>query len=123
MARAPKAKSSQLTELERQIQAKSEEYLACRELRHHWDGYTAHYSAADRSVIQRTLKCVRCAAEKDQEISSRSGMILWTGAVRYPEGYLFVGVGRMTTEAMGAVRLASVTNQLFQAVVPKEIEQ
>lgn len=109
-------KTDPIALLERQLQEMAEDYLLCRELRHQWDGYTARYMPEDKRRIERTLKCKRCKAEKDQEISARDGSILWTSSVRYPEGYLFTGVGRLTSETMGVVRLASVTNQLFKQV-------
>jgi hypothetical protein len=68
------------------------------------------------NVIERTLQCKRCTAKKDQQISGTDGSIIWTGQIEYPEGYLFTGVGRLTSEAMGVVRLASVTNCLMRAV-------
>lgn len=114
---------SELSELERQIQDKPENYLQCRELRHQWNGYTAWYSRTNKNIIERTLRCQRCGAQKDQEISARNGTLLWSGALRYPEGYLFTGVGRITSEAMGVVRLASVTNQLFEVIQPKNQEK
>ena len=116
MARQTRKKSDPLAEVERQCQAMPEDFLSCRELRHQWDGWTARYMPEDKRRTERTLRCKRCKAEKDQEISSRNGELLWTGSVRYPEGYLFTGVGRLTSEAMGVVRLASVTNHLFKQV-------
>lgn len=105
-----------LSELERQIQVVPEDYLLCRELRHAWGPYTAAYMKGRRNVIERTLQCKRCTAKKDQQISGTDGSILWSGQIEYPEGYLFTGVGRLTSEAMGVVRLASVTNSLMKAV-------
>ena len=115
MARKQKVRDS-LSEVERQCQAMPAEYLACRELGHQWDGWTARYSPESKYVIERTLKCQRCEAEKDQQMSARDGCILWTGTFRYPEGYLFKGIGRLDTEMRGTVRLASVTHTLIKQI-------
>lgn len=109
-------KPDPISQLERQLQVMPEDYLLCRELRHAWGPYTAAYMRGQRNVIERTLQCKRCKGRKDQQISGKDGSILWSGQIEYPEGYLFTGVGRITSETMGVIRLASITHQLVRGI-------
>lgn len=84
------------------------EYIECRDLKHPWRGFKAREAGAG---FQRTLRCARCGAEKDQELNRR-GHVIYTSSVRYPEGYLLKGQGAMSSDARDELRLASVRNQV-----------
>lgn len=76
----------------------------CRDLQHAWSPLTALKA---RYVIIRTLKCARCDAEKEQTLD-KSGYITST-RMRYPEGYLRKGKGRMTRDDRARLRVGNVT--------------
>lgn len=81
-----------------------ERFLYCREMGHNWRPFSAgRYK--DGGYL-RILRCVRCKTERHQEISAR-GVIL-TSSYKHPEGYLSKGLGRISGEGRGVLRLESI---------------
>lgn len=81
----------------------TDDQLLCRDLQHSWAPYTA------RSTVEgfvRTLKCVRCVAEKVQHLDPQ-GYIVSTRMV-YPLGYLRPGEGRLTRDERAALRVRNL---------------
>lgn len=80
--------------------------LTCRDFGHAWRPLTARY--ADEGSIVRAQRCTRCRTEREQTLSM-SGLIL-RGKYEYPDGYLAPrGMGRMTSEDRGVLRVESIT--------------
>jgi len=81
----------------------TDEQLLCRDLQHAWTPSTA------RTTVEgfvRTLKCVRCVAEKIQNLD-REGYIMSTRMV-YPLGYLRPGEGRLTRDERASLRVRNL---------------
>lgn len=82
----------------------SESHLECRQFGHAWRAYTVD---KDGPRYRVTTICPRCEAKRVQTIDSR-GMVVGHTNLRYPDGYLAHGIGRITGEAKGVVRLEGV---------------
>lgn len=91
--------------LDKAIGAMPETHLHCRDYGHSWRPFTARWVAAQRAYEQ-SLRCTRCRAQRHRVLDS-TGEILNTHYT-YPDHYLVQGMGRLTGEDKGYVRLASV---------------
>lgn len=81
----------------------TEDQLVCRDLQHSWTPSTARRI---RKGYIRQLVCVRCSAVKEQTLD-RQGYILGT-SMKYPEGYLRPGQGRLTRDDRADLRLRNL---------------
>lgn len=80
--------------------------LTCRDYGHAWRPLTARVEA--EGVYVRAQRCSRCRTEREQTLTL-SGLILG-GRYIYPDGYLAPrGMGRLTSEDRGFLRVESVT--------------
>lgn len=85
-------------------EALPEEFLACRELGHHWQPWAA--GLHPDGGFDRTLRCSRCHTEKHQELSNRGSVL--TSRYNHPDGYLTKGLGRITGDGRGVLRLEAI---------------
>jgi hypothetical protein len=85
-----------------------EKYLYCREMGHNWRPFSAgRYRDEDGGGFERVLRCTRCRCKRFQTISQR-GLIVGS-KYEHPEGYLHKGMGPITGEGRGVIRLESIT--------------
>lgn len=80
------------------------EHLECRDLQHSWRPYTV--KRRGRVYIQ-TLQCSRCITQKTRKITDK-GRVVGTPVYHYPPGYVVHGLGHMTAEERGEVRMRSM---------------
>jgi hypothetical protein len=92
-------------DVRRLAEAMDEAMLECRRFRQH--RWTPSSATKVRGGFNETLICDRCGAEKDRFYNSR-GRLTEYSAVRYPEGYLFTGLGRMGQDGRDAINLVSL---------------
>lgn len=83
----------------------SGEQLLCRDLQHSWTPRTAS-RLPKRSGFIRELGCIRCGSLKEQ-VLDRDGYIVST-RMKYPEGYLRPGEGRLTRDDRAGLRLGNL---------------
>lgn len=81
------------------------EQLWCRDVQHSWTPHTAYW---ENMRIVRVLVCSRCSCEKRQ-ILDREGYII-KSQMRYPDGYLRPGVGRLTRADRAELRIQNSDN-------------
>lgn len=81
------------------------EFLLCRDtgIRHHFDPLTVRRDG--RGFIE-TLKCGRCGAEKDRYLT-KTGLVR-KNKMRYPEGYVRKGEGRVSKAENAAIRMEAM---------------
>ncbi len=82
----------------------TEAYLECRQYGHAWKAYTVDKDGP-RYVV--TTVCPRCESKRVQTLD-RTGMIVGHAHVTYSPGYLAHGIGRITGQAKGVIRLEGV---------------
>lgn len=87
------------------VQEWPSEYLACRSGNHHWTPYTVEDA---RTFWLVTEKCPRCTATREWDMSPVTGEQFGPKRIKYPEGFLAQGVGRIGDEGRNMIRLASV---------------
>ena len=82
----------------------TDDQLLCRDLQHSWGPHTARREV---DGFVRQLKCVRCAALKDQHLDLE-GYILRSTMI-YPVGYLRPGEGRLTRDERASLRVRNMS--------------
>jgi len=88
----------------RAIGSLSDEHILCRSGHHSWRARTA---TRRRSGIERTEYCANgCECIRSQTLTVY-GMVL-KSSIKYPPGYLLVGLGHLTGVARGAVRIEAL---------------
>lgn len=90
-----------------------EKFLHCREMGHNWRPLMA--GKYKDGGYTRTLRCSRCRMRKTQELSSR-GMVIGSPHYTPPEGYYTKGLGAITGEGRGLLRLASLSRIPLQDI-------
>jgi hypothetical protein len=85
----------------------TDKMLECRTYGHQWRPQAATYTK-DRKAIATSQICRSCDAERHATLDARTGWVIATH-IDYPDGYLLKGVGRITGDAKGALRLTTVT--------------
>lgn len=88
-----------------------EAYLRCRQYGHNWDPFSAVKTGPRYDV---TLDCERCHSKRRILLDS-NGMLVKAPHTNYAEGYLAHGIGRLTGEAKGVIRLEGVRRILAAA--------
>lgn len=81
-------------------------HVHCRDYGHSWGPFRVKPIAKG---FERTVRCKTCGATQEQLLNARGDIIKKPGR-RYPEGYLVKGLGRLTGEDKGYVRLASIAD-------------
>lgn len=80
-------------------------FLECRRFGHPWKAYTV---GKDGPRFVETTICPRCQSTRTQ-VYDRGGMIVrGKGGTHYSDGYLAHGIGRITGEAKGLIRLEAM---------------
>lgn len=92
-------------DLDKAIETMPETHLHCRDYGHAWRPFTARYVPAERAYEQ-SLRCSRCKAQRHRLLDSHGSVI--RSGYDYPDGYLVQGLGRLTGDDRGLVRLASI---------------
>lgn len=84
-----------------------ERFLECRDMNHSWRRFNVgrHKSGG----FERTLRCSRCRSRKIQHVSD-GGLILGS-RYEHSDGYLAEGLGRLTGDSRGQLRLALMTRE------------
>lgn len=103
MARAKHATPDDIRDIVNDL---TEQYLLCRTYGHAWKPQGAVYSK-DRRTIHTTQICA-CESDRYQDLDGRNGAVI-KSHINYSEGYLIKGLGRVTGDAKGVIRLATVT--------------
>lgn len=85
-------------------------YLECRRFGHPWKAYTVD---KDGPRFVETTQCPRCESTRTQ-VLDRRGMIVGHANVNYSDGYLAHGIGRITGEAKGILRLEGMHRVMAQ---------
>ena len=99
-------------DLDAAIGSMPDSHLHCRDYGHSWRAFTAAWNAKERAYDQ-TLRCTRCRALRSRLLDSH-GNVLNTNYT-YPDSYLVRGMGRLTGDDRGMVRLASVRADIGRA--------
>lgn len=81
-----------------------ERFLQCRDLMHNWLPFDI--GRHPQGGYERTLRCARCKTRKVQHVTT-DGLVLG-GRYEHPDGYLREGLGRMTGDARGMLRVVSM---------------
>jgi hypothetical protein len=84
----------------------TDEILECRTYGHKWTPHRAQHVKQYRYFYVIQL-CPRCLTTRHMEISEAGGEVFDTW-YEYPDGYLTKGLGRITGDARGQLRLATV---------------
>lgn len=79
-----------------------EQHLHCRDYGHSWQPYSV---AEEGRGFVRELIC-SCEAIRKDRLDRRGGVV--SSGIDYPEGYLLKGLGRVTGETKGIIRLQSI---------------
>lgn len=87
----------------------SDGFLACRELGHNWQPFTATYDR-DARVIDRRLRCRRCKTERVQVITSAGHVV--SNHYKYAEGYQAKHVETGVRYGRDTFRIEAVTRFL-----------
>lgn len=87
----------------------TESFLACRELGHVWQPFTASYDKGS-GAIDRKLRCRRCKTERVQVITM-SGHVL-SNHYRYSNGYQATNVESGVRYSRDVFRIEAVTRFL-----------
>lgn len=93
----------------------TDQILECRTYGHHWTPQGATWTK-DRRAIATTQVCP-CEATRHVLLDGRTGWVI-TSHIDYPDGYLLKGVGRITGDAKGALRL-TVVSRVYGLRTPK----
>jgi hypothetical protein len=89
------------------LQRMTRTQIACRARGHAWEDWRAHLFGRNGSRgAMEILRCSRCGSERQQDLD-RFGTVV-KGRYVYPDGYLVKGLGRLTGEDRGLVRLTSI---------------
>ena len=86
------------------IQNLPPDYLECRQYGHAWGPHEVH---VDQGIYDVTIQCSRCFSSA-REVISRRGERLRKRSVRYSEGYLTKGLGRLDGDTRSMLRLEGV---------------
>lgn len=82
-------------------------FLACREIGHNWERWTAR---AINGGYERALMCTRCATQRWEVLTSTGAKV--KGHYVYPEDYLHEGLGRIVGDGRDALRLESLSRDI-----------
>lgn len=92
----------------KQLSSIPTQYLACRSLGHNWRYFDVDETHVDTErVLTQELHCNVCDSYKFQDVDAETGYIERT-RYRYSEGYLVHGLGRLTADDNGFIRLRAV---------------
>jgi hypothetical protein len=93
------------------LQRMTEQQVQCRDYGHSWKPWRAElFGKGGAKGYERALRCARCGTERWQTLT-RYGEVV-SGHYIYPDGYLVKGLGRLTGEDRGLVRIASIERTL-----------
>lgn len=92
-------------EVRKAVEGMSDDMLLCRRMRQH--SWTPSAASKVRGGYREVLVCTRCEAVKERKYNGR-GHVMDYGTVRYPEGYLLKGVGRLGEAGRDVINLASL---------------
>lgn len=81
------------------------EYAHCRDYGHQWNPLNVY--DVGRSY-ERLLRCGRCGTQCSQEITKKGGRLVGGRRYTYPDDYQIKGMGYVSAEDRGFVRLASI---------------
>jgi hypothetical protein len=85
-------------------------YLRCRLWGHTWPQKNERSEVVDLNTMKFTCVCDSCEAEKFRNVTVL-GSLLQSGLI-YPEGYVLLGVGHLTTAERDVIRAAYVRRVL-----------
>lgn len=87
-----------------------DEYLFCRIVRHSWRYGDVDENSTPGVYIQEMI-CPLCGTRKYQDIDAHNGRLLNT-RMHYEKDYLLKGLGRMTADDNGLLRLRSIGKKI-----------
>jgi hypothetical protein len=89
------------------LQRMTRTQIRCRARGHAWEDWQAELLGRNGSKgAVEILRCSRCGSERRQDLD-RWGTVL-KGRYVYADGYLVKGLGRLTGEDRGLVRLTAI---------------
>jgi hypothetical protein len=92
-----------------------DDWLACRETNHPWVPHTASMDRRSR-CFDRTFRCPRCDALKIQVLTLGGAIV--KSRIKYADGFLNTGFGRIVGEAKNELRRQSLLRMV--RVLPDE---
>ena len=81
------------------------DHLHCRSYGHAWTPWRAE-ALPRRQGFEQWLRCQRCGTTRHRTLT-RWGEVV-ASSYTYPDGYQMAGVGRLTGDDRGAIRVASI---------------
>jgi hypothetical protein len=105
------SRRSRVTDIETAVAAMSIDNLHCRDYGHSWRPHDVHVLARKQGYVQELL-CARCGTSRIRAMD-RWGMII-ASQYRHADGYLISGLGRLSMEDRGVIRVASVRDALAE---------
>jgi len=91
------------------IQKADRHTIQCRDYGHSWRPHWAEALPRKQGWLQE-LRCERCGTTRKRILDKYGDVI--TSSYRYTDGYLFPGLGRLTAEDRGQLRIASIMDTL-----------
>jgi hypothetical protein len=84
-------------------------HLQCRRYGHSWRPWRAEVFTRGRGYME-AVRCDRCATERTEECDRYGGVV--SAHYVYPDGYLVKGLGRLTGEDRGQLRIAAIRRRV-----------
>lgn len=97
------------SEVQQAIKNMGENLRKCRRYGHHWRPLTA-YRLARGKGWEETVYCPACDTKRFSQLDKDGDVV--KNQYHYPEGYLIVGLGRLTGADRGTLRIASILDHL-----------
>jgi hypothetical protein len=85
-----------------------EKFLQCRDFGHNWRRHGV--AANNDGTFDRSLRCGQCGTLRIMVLSNR-GMVL-SSRYEHPDGYLTKGLGRVTGEGKGLLRIEAINREI-----------
>ncbi len=98
-----------LGEVEKWAHDLNQSNLECRNYGHSWRPVTAVW-IEDERVYEEMVRCGRCRSER-LKLLDRFGMVV-SSQYRYTRGYLKQGIGRLSPQDRGMLRLEAVARRI-----------
>lgn len=98
------------SDLELAIAEMKPEFVRCRDGNHHWMPHTVRTASYG---YERIRKCDSCMSFRSTLLDHR-GYVIEDKGINYTDGYVLVGLGRLSGDDRAAVRLNQVKREVTQ---------
>jgi hypothetical protein len=96
------------SDVEKAVDRMQAAHVHCRDYGHNWG---PHQAQKVKGGWERVLRCRSCYSMQIQLLNARGDIVKKPNRI-YPPGYLMQGLGRLTGEDKGYVRLSSIADSL-----------